>query len=285
MNTTGSNRPSGRPGLRRVGRAAGVITWGWADWRTEAEVRAQERLNRQVARQLAQVGPGLRGVRRRHALFEFVQGQPSVRERVAQDIHDALPLLVGGADRPVDHLQNLPCALLDLTQRAPDPTGRRGPDLCGLPQLCRTASWPEDRSGQAARPTGADTADTRRPSAGRKFLIKCFGRHLRHALLRDPVVGHRLGRLVSIPVGRIGHESADLRRHLLTQRVSGGRRRQLATVHPGAANELKPGFAGVRQGCFQMVTKSEVFWVSHRNSCSVTLLANLSSGQSESGVT
>jgi hypothetical protein len=41
----------------------------------------------------------------------------------------------------------------------------------------------------------------------------------------------------------------------------------------------------MRQGCFQMVTKSEMFWVSHRNSCSVTLLANLSSGQSESGVT
>jgi len=62
-----------------------------------------------------------------------------------------------------------------------------------------------------------------------------------------------------------------------------------ASISEGSSGRLQRAetrvLPGVSQGCFQMVTKSEVFWVSHRNSCSVTLLANLSSGQSESDVT
>ena len=143
-----AKRPAG-PGPARP--AAGGIACGWRRRRPVAEAGAEQRLDRQIARQLAQLGPGLRGVRRRHALLELVQRQPSVRERVAQDIYDAFPLLVGRADRPVGHRRRprtFPVLPSILPSAGPIPVRSRRPAIQGPParaNVCGAATNSDGR--------------------------------------------------------------------------------------------------------------------------------------------
>jgi hypothetical protein len=85
-NNTGSTRSNGRLRLTRAGRTAGGTSCGSACGR--------------------------------RPLLEFVERQAPVGERVAQDIYDALPLLVRRADRPVGHRRTP----LDLLWVSFDPT-------------------------------------------------------------------------------------------------------------------------------------------------------------------
>src|SRR5580658_9513797 len=81
-NKTGSTRSNGRARLTRCAGSAG------------GPAGADQWLSGEIGGQQPQVGPRLRGVCGRRPLLEFVERQPSVGVRVAQDIYDALPLLV-----------------------------------------------------------------------------------------------------------------------------------------------------------------------------------------------
>ena len=102
---TGSSLPSGRSRPPCRGRGTdGTICAGRHRARLPLrQVSAEYRFDGQVPGQLAQVGPGLRGVGGRGPLLEFLQRQPAFRVRVPEDVDNALALPVGRADRSVGH--------------------------------------------------------------------------------------------------------------------------------------------------------------------------------------
>jgi hypothetical protein len=134
-------------------------------------------------------------------------------------------------------------------------------------------------------PAGADSADT-----GGRVRAETFSPNVPGVLSGMPYFAIPWS---AIDLGGLAHiPSAGTVTKALTCTDSswfGGFAGSRASISEGLSGRLQRAetrvLPGVSQGCFQMVTKSEVFWVSHRNSCSVTLLANLSSGQSESDVT
>src|SRR5580704_10482421 len=67
------------------------------------QVSAEYWFDGQVPRELAQVGPGLRGIGGRGSLLELIQRQPAIRVRVPEDVDNTLPLSIGRTDRSVGH--------------------------------------------------------------------------------------------------------------------------------------------------------------------------------------